>query len=154
MDTNKNPIEILYEALRKEREDLRTRRLKLKNSIGKIEQLIRDLVEIGCEISFPNTIDVSVTGDKHKFLLLLRTLNRHGLRTPKIEKGATGFSEFFYPEGSEVTLWVRFSSTVCRRVKVGTKMVEQDIYDTVCDEIYPHGEAVVAAPDYEDSIPF
>jgi hypothetical protein len=27
-----------------------------------------------------------------------------------------------------------FTSTVCRRVKVGTKTVEVDVYETVCGE--------------------
>jgi hypothetical protein len=34
-----------------------------------------------------------------------------------------------------VRIWLAFSSTVCRRVKIGTKTVEQDVYETVCDEL-------------------
>lgn len=139
-------VKIIEQRLREERDAIRKRREQFRASRDKLEPLLTELHELGCELRFPNSIDVTLTGDKHKFLALLRVLNRHGLKTPKIEKGATGLSHFFYPEGTELSLYVVFSSTVCRRVKVGTKMVEQEIYETVCDEIYPHGEQPVPAP--------
>jgi hypothetical protein len=35
---------------------------------------------------------------------------------------------------SKMSIWFCFASTQCRRVKVGTKMVEEDVYETKCAE--------------------
>lgn len=134
-----NAVEL---ALEKERISLAERRLTYSKNKEKLDPLIEALAAIGCEFSFPNSLDVRLVGDKGKFLQLLRTLRRFGIKVDAIEKGATGFNQFVYL--GEAQLWVSFSSTVCRRVKVGTKTVEQDVYETVCDEIYPHGEEEVA----------
>jgi hypothetical protein len=40
-------------------------------------------------------------------------------------------------QGCDLAIWLNFSSTVCRRVKVGTKLVEQEIFETVCGEVDP-----------------
>ena len=117
-----------------------------------LDALIAEVDAIGGDVSFPSTLDIRLTGDKHKFLEFLRMLARHGFKTPKVAKGATGFSEFLKSEQfKDISFWVTFSSTVCRRVKIGTKTVEQDVYETVCDEIYPHGDVAVEAT---DDIPF
>lgn len=149
-----NPIDLLGQALKKERDELREKRLRLKAHGQKVAPLLAELQALGCELSYPNSIDVRLIGDKHAFLALLRILNKHGFRTKKIEKGATEYFESFSVPGTdyELGLWVYFTSSVCRRVKVGTKMVEQDVYETVCDEIYPHGTA--AAESFADAIPF
>lgn len=132
---------IIETALAKERIELDERELLFRRHKAKILPLANALHEIGADLSFPNSLDVRLIGDKQKFIALLRVLARFGLKAPKVEKGATGFSHFFYPEDMPgLQVYVCFSSTVCRRVKTGTKMVEQDVYETVCDEIFPHGE--------------
>lgn len=137
---------VIETALAKERVSLDERELLFRKHRARLLPLINDLDDIGCEFGFPNSIDVRLIGDKHKFLALLRVLGKHGMRPPKIEKGATGFSHFWYPdEMPGLQIYISFSSTVCRRVKTGTKMVEQDVFETVCDEIYPHGEETAAA---------
>lgn len=42
---------------------------------------------------------------------------------------------FYEKRDCELRWYLSFSSSVCRRVKVGTRTVEQDVYETVCDEI-------------------
>lgn len=137
---------IIETALAKERIALDERELLFRKHKAKIMPFASAMHDLGADLSLPNSLDVRLTGDKTKFLALLRVLARFGMKPPKVEKGATGFSHFFYPEDMPgLQVYVTFSSTVCRRVKTGTKMVEQDVYETVCDEIYPHGEEIAAA---------
>lgn len=46
----------------------------------------------------------------------------------------------------DLPVYFQFSSTACRRVKVGTQTVEQDVYETVCDELMPYEQATQAKP--------
>jgi hypothetical protein len=45
----------------------------------------------------------------------------------------TTFSCYWEHTELETKFWLYFTSTVCTRVKVGTEMVERDIYETVCE---------------------
>ena len=47
-------------------------------------------------------------------------------------KPQSNFSCYFHLDGKP-TFYLSFSSTLCRRVKVGTKMQEVDVYETVCE---------------------
>jgi hypothetical protein len=79
-------------------------------------------------------LNISLTGDKHKLLAAIRILRRHGYKADKApEDKSPNYYAFFHKEDSMI-VWFSFSSTKCRRIKVGTKTVEQDIYETVCDE--------------------
>lgn len=154
MDTNKKPLEVLSQALKAERDSLRARHLKLKEHGGKLAPMLEELHVLGCQLSYPNSVDVRLIGDKHQLLSLLRILNRYGFKTKKIEKGQNEYYESFVVPDSDLGLWIHFTSTVCRRVKIGTKMVEQDVYEVVCDEQMPYGEQPPAPAPTEDSIPF
>jgi hypothetical protein len=95
--------------------------------------------------------NISLTGDKHVLAAAFKALRARGLNTSsRPEKGQSTYSAFFHPEGDSLNdcmVWLSFSSTQCRRVKVGTrtKTVEEDVYETVCDEQeYP--EVAVAPP--------
>jgi hypothetical protein len=43
------------------------------------------------------------------------------------------FRKLGYEPNDRVRFWLFFSSTVCTLKKVGTKMVEQAVYETVCE---------------------
>lgn len=80
---------------------------------------------------------LSVTGDKHKLNAVFGMLRRHGWQTAtRPEKGQSQYNAFFYKGGHSGSVYLSFSSTQCRRVKVGTrtKEITEDIYETVCDE--------------------
>ena len=90
---------------------------------------------------------LSFHGDKELFTKVIRALRTTGWRTmdPMPDANQPSWSSDFhlfrYPEGSPdgeevsgVEIFLSFSSTVCRRVKIGTKMQEVDIYETVCSD--------------------
>lgn len=49
------------------------------------------------------------------------------------KKGDTQFNGWFTQEGYP-TVSIYFTSTLCKRVQVGTQTVEQPIYETICGE--------------------
>lgn len=83
-------------------------------------------------------IDMNFAGDGDKFRAAWAALRRARFTpTSRPEKGASTFYTFFEFSGAGdyPKIWFSFSSTVCRRVKVGTKMVEQDVFETHCDAL-------------------
>jgi hypothetical protein len=86
-------------------------------------------------VTFDGTsLDLTATGDRHKLSEIVRILRRHGFSS-SIRPGPkdTSYSTFF-DHASGAKIWLSFSSIACRRVQVGTEMVEQAIYEIVCDE--------------------
>lgn len=75
-------------------------------------------------------INVYITGDKEVFIKCWKLWRSVGHRLAPAEKGATGVNARFAID--DVRFCFNFSSTVCKRVKTGTKMVEQDIFETQC----------------------
>ena len=135
---------------------LRQHRAAMQFHAAKLIALFTDVEALGGEPhSDGDWIFVPVTGDKHKFLAFARVIAKHGFKVPKVEKGATGFTQLeFLGEGdNQLYLYFQFSSSVCRRVKVGTKTVEQDVYETVCDELMPYAEST-PMPEPANNIPF
>jgi len=107
-----------------------------------IEALERFEPRITCD---SNSLDIALTGDKHVLEAVWGILRRNGynilVETDRPKPNSPTYSQFFYREGEghdhsldRARIWLTYTSTVCRRVKVGTKMVEQDVYETVCGE--------------------
>ena len=98
--------------------------------------MVRAFQKLNATFYFPITLDVSISGDKHTLAAAVRIFRTHGFSTtsepPK--KGDSTWNAFYSKSGCDLRWWFRFSSSVCRRVKVGTRTVEQDVYETVCDE--------------------
>lgn len=93
--------------------------------------------------SFDGRVDVDsdlnlhVSGDTHRLAAIVRALRTRGFKSQSDapEKGKSSWYARFRHEDCSTDIWLAFSSTVCRRVKVGTKLEEVDVYDTVCDEL-------------------
>lgn len=151
-----NPLDKLKETLRKKRNDLRKHHRALMANSQKLNALIADLQEIGSDpYSDGDWIFIPLHGDKVKFLQFVRVICKHGFEKPSVEKGATGFNKLVYlgDGDTQLTLYFQFSSTQCRRVKVGTEMVEREVYETVCDELMPYGDPTPSRA-AEASVPF
>lgn len=86
------------------------------------------------------SLNVHVVGGQNEYEELVRAGSAKGLRRIKIPDGKfstdygymTANGEF--PNGKEFAIWYNFSSVQCRRVKIGTRMVEQDVYEVQCAE--------------------
>jgi len=100
--------------------------------------LVKDLILLGCDVNMSDSdLNCRFTGDKQKFLRVVRVQFRHGMRPDlsSLKKGAT--EGYWSAHVGELRVWTSFSSTQCRRVQIGTKLEEVPIYETRCDSLFP-----------------
>lgn len=78
--------------------------------------------------------DLTVTGNCNTRTLVLAVFQTHGYK-PMFEPkdGESYYSTWMLHENRD-RFWFSFANTACERVKVGTKMVEQDVYETRCTD--------------------
>lgn len=106
--------------------------------------IVQDLKKLGASLDFQSSIDISLSGDSHRLAAAIRAFRTRTFTTAseRPKKGDSSWGAWFSREDCTLQFWFHFSSTVCRRVKVGTRVIEQDIYETVCDElVLPAGPA-------------
>lgn len=75
-----------------------------------------------------------VSGDVHDLAGAIRALRVNGFKSdakPPTKNDASWSAYYHDEKQSNVSL--HFTSKICKRVKIGTRMVEQDVYETVCE---------------------
>jgi hypothetical protein len=111
---------------------------EFKHAIGALPDLFRGFEELDIDVGFGldnDYISLSFAGDGPKLAAVWKLLRRYGYNTgSRPKKGDTTFYAFWEQSGY-AQLFMNFSSTMCRRVQVGTKMVEQPVYETQCGEM-------------------
>lgn len=135
-----------------------------KKTIGELPELFRALEQIDIDTTFNlenGYVTLSFSGDGPKLTAAWRLLRQHAYNTDqRPKKGDTSFSAFWKsPERAEILMY--FTSTLCKRVQVGTQTVEQPVYQTLCGdmpEIDADGGApvvvVAAGGEFDNDIPF
>lgn len=128
-------------------------------TVNSFPALFRRLEELDIDPKFSlvdGDIDLSFAGDGPKLSEVWKALRAAGYQpNNRPEKGKSSFYTHWHHEGYS-TVWMNFSSTVCRRVQVGTKTVEQPIYEVQCGElpeIESEDKPVTVAED-DDELPF
>ena len=102
--------------------------------------LCEEMEEAGFSCDIPDSIDFNVIGGKGHLLRALRILRRYGYKADEeIPLKTTYWGGFFRKQTTiaddfYLVVWLRFSSTACKRVQVGTETKEVPIFDIVCDE--------------------
>lgn len=123
--------------------------LLFQTTVRSLAPLFRQFEVLDVTLTFDlggGDITLSFTGDGERLRQVWSELRRNGYKCathPK--KGDTTFYGWWRQEGFS-NLWMNFSSSVCRRVQIGTKMVEQPVYETQCGEGLPELEEIEAAP--------
>ena len=119
-----------------------------KQTVTQIPGLFRRLEELDVDLQFNldnDYIAMLFTGDGKRLGDVWGALRQHGYTThARPKKGDTTFYSFWELEG-QARIFMSFSSSMCRRVQVGTKMVEQPIYETQCGDL-PELDAGVSKP--------
>jgi hypothetical protein len=114
----------------------------LRSNADELTRVEQGMIEckpffIRAEVDIANeSIDIAYSGGKLVLKGIFKALRDLGYAPntrPKDEKLST-FSCYWNHPTNDLRIWLSFSSTMCKRIKVGTKMVSQDIYETVCDE--------------------
>lgn len=137
-----------------------TKNLKaFRDTVSGLPTLFCQFEELDIEIRFDATNEygfLGFTGDGEKLKTVWGMLRRAGYHTSqRPAKGDSKFNAFWYRAGS-CDLFMMFSSSVCKRVKVGTKTVEQDVYETQCGELpeIEPADQPAAVVDSADDMPF
>lgn len=110
--------------------------------------LVNAMRKLGADVSLTNSLNVSLVGDAAALAAAVRVLRgaAYVSHNPRPVKGDTTWSAFFNRTES-LEIYFSFSSSVCRRVQTGFKMVEQPVFETVCDSLeLPAGEDLKNLP--------
>lgn len=114
---------------------------KIRSRWNAVKAFYRPIVNalhcIAIEPRFDSELNICFSGDAHKLAQVVRILRVAGMQTTgsRPKQGDTTWSAYYKHPDCATDVWLYFTSSVCRRVKVGTKMVEQDVYETQCADI-------------------
>lgn len=111
-------------------------------------------IEPRFDLSNSDSINLNFAGDGRKLGEVWGLLRKAGYKPnahPK--KGDTSFYTF-WTHDEHAKIWLNFTSTMCRRVQVGTQMVEQPIYEIQCGELPELEAPAQAVVEVADEIPF
>lgn len=101
-------------------------------AIGKALAKLGDKV-IRAEV-IDDCVDLSVSGDRHVLNAVFGAFRRLGYHPDsRPDKPEPQFATYFRHPDHGCKLWLNFSSSTCRRVKVRTETREFDVYETVCE---------------------
>ncbi len=96
-------------------------------------------IDIRLDANSSSSIEIPFTGDGDRLAEVWGLLRRAGwkLASNPPKKGDTSFSGIWAHQSDKrlADLWVSFTSTACRRVQIGTQMVEQPVYEVQCGEL-------------------
>lgn len=164
LDLESMDLGFIERELVKEALALAERRETWKMHRSVLAPIVNALRKLGADVSFPNSLDVRLVGDAGVLAKAVRILRTSGYSFPSAsrpKKGDTTWSQFFTRSECAVNIWFNFSSSICRRVQTGTKMVEQPVFETVCDSIeLPPADELAAkvielqSTSVDDDIPF
>jgi hypothetical protein len=103
-----------------------------------LDPIVRALTDLKIMPRFDDWdfVTIHTTGDAKHLTSIMRVLRTSGFATSndRPKPGSSEWSAVFHKEGCPLDFYLFFTSNVCKRIKVGTKMVEQDVYEIQCDE--------------------
>lgn len=135
MSTLLNEIRTTF---RNEKRDWRKRKAFFKENEADIVEVLNELDlstattgRIDCDA---DDVNLYVTGAAPAMKEIFRGFRKLGYQ-PSKRPGVKPESTFtcYFEQTNKPTFYLSFSSTLCKRIKVGTKTVEQDIYEVVCE---------------------
>jgi hypothetical protein len=117
--------------------NLSRKRLRWQESKAILAPVVAALIKQGIEPHMrDNDLNVGFTGDAAKLKAAIDVLDAAGLTTSNKPPapGDTTWYGFFKSPASQIDVWLHFTSSVCIRKKIGTKMVETDVFETICGD--------------------
>jgi len=106
-----------------------------KHHIIEVASAIKKIEIQNAKLDNYQCVDLNIAGDKHVLkavFSVFRKLKYEPSTRPK-EKPESSFTCFWSRDGQELRFYLCFTSSKCSRVQIGTKMIEQPIYETVCE---------------------
>jgi hypothetical protein len=132
---SENPIDL---QLVEDKLRLAKKQMMWNASRSVLDPCVQAFTKLGLDLHLETDyINLSVTGDAKRLGEVVRILRIGGFNTaaarPKI--GDTSWCAFWKNELCPVKFFLNFTSSVCRRIKVGTRLVEEDVFETKCGDI-------------------
>jgi len=107
--------------------------------------IINAVEKLGIEPTFTDSLNLNFAGDKAKLLAVARILRAAGFsattNTPPKKGDTTWYAYYENPDCAE-RVWLYFTSSVCKRVKVGTETIQRDVYETRCGDLSSTAEEI------------
>jgi hypothetical protein len=108
------------------------------HTLKQLAPMFLELESMDLDVQFTfrdGDIDLSFTGDGERLTRVWVLLRKNGY-TPssRPEVGETSHCCFWDQKGYS-RFWMSFSSSVCKRVQIGTEMKEVPVYETQCGEL-------------------
>jgi hypothetical protein len=135
------------------RADLASKETNWLASKATLIPVLEKLSALGAEpyMLYSDSMMASITGDVHQLTDAIRALRTGGYKADiKPERKSSSFCARYAHKTSNVGIYLNFSSSVCRRVKVGTKTETVDVYEVRCGE----SEEFQAEPAKGIDVPF
>ncbi len=82
----------------------------------------------------PFDLNISFTGDKRALERAFGILRRNGFVPEERPKANQPSFHTRFRQIDGASVWLSFSSRVCKRVQVGTRTVEEPVYEIQCDD--------------------
>lgn len=123
--------------MEKKRLELEENTRKWLRSRPKLAPVVNAFEDLATYISVDYQVNIHISGDKDSLIRSFRILRGAGFKTdsPPPRKGENQWVSTWIAPNCPMSIYFNFTSTICRRVQTGTKMVEQAVYETVCGEI-------------------
>lgn len=139
--SSENPIDL---QLQEQALSLSQLRAKWNASRSYLVPVITALTELGIEPKLEGELNVNVTGDAKRLAQCVRIFMTAGFKSAasKPKKGDTSWYSYYKHPDCLLDIWFHFTSSVCKRVQVGTKLEEVPVYETRCDDITSEIEPV------------
>lgn len=103
-----------------------------------IKQVARNLLEeevsvVSCFMDV-YSVDINVSGDYAVLKAIFRAFRKAGWEIEsKPEEREPTFITWIKKPDCELKWWLSFSSTICKRVQIGTEMKEVPVYEIQCE---------------------
>jgi hypothetical protein len=131
-------MKIIQNANKVARENAKAINRVIKRDAKRVGSVVKILTGANLNVTYvyvdSGSYNISVVGTRADLDIMFGLLRRAGLtpRSRPQEKESIYTTWWTWEDGN--TVWVSFSSTSCKRVKVGTEMKEVDVYETVCED--------------------
>ena len=140
----------IRDFLNKQQQQLKDLQSKWNEDEPIFEPLLKKLEALKLEdLTLSNDLDLRFTGNAERLTVVIRALRTSGFESkgegPK--KNQPQYSNYYRHPKANTNVWLFFTSSICRCVQIGTKTIEQPIFEIVC------GEQDFAAIQSADNLP-
>lgn len=97
----------------------------------------------GVSFEFYSNLSINAAGDGSLLTLIVRILRTSGWETgakAPAKNDPEWYAGFHKPEAKDRTIHLYFTSKVCRKVQVGSRLEEVPVYEIQCGDISMDGE--------------